>query len=320
LSCFALGLSGLAAAAAQASSAPSEVVTEPVEATATGVLLRGRLNPNGLPTTYYFAYSRPGWGECANNCTTETAVEGPLSGDTQQEVAAVEVTGLIADRRYSYVLVATNADGTTEGTLVEFTAGFSGEPPREVQTEPAEALPRGAKLKGRLDPGGLPTTYFFEYGRAGCSEGPDCVSKTTVEGPLSGDTQREVPGVEVTGLGPGHYLDWLVASNADGTAAGEAVHFTVAEPIFTPPPEGNNPLGEQGGHTSMWESSAPLVTPLTTVLPIQTTRPEASTGAQRRVRAMRACRHGSRRQRAICARQARRKHALGAESASRSKR
>ena len=48
------------------------------------------------------------------------------------------------------------------GEFVNFTAGGTGEP-SEVQTEPAEVIPGGARLKGELNPGGLATTYYFEY-------------------------------------------------------------------------------------------------------------------------------------------------------------
>jgi IPT/TIG domain len=119
-SCFVLGLSASAVASAQdyGSSSPSEVVTEPAEATATGVKLKGKLNPNGAPTTYYFAYARD---TCDEGCTpNKTTAGGPLTGDTQQEVPAVEVTGL-APGRYWYTLVASNAEGVTGGGLVQFT-------------------------------------------------------------------------------------------------------------------------------------------------------------------------------------------------------
>lgn len=74
--------------------------------------------------------------------------------------------------------------------------------PPEVQTEPAQPIPGGAKLKGNVNPGGLPTTYYFIYARDTCDEG--CTpSKTTTSGPLTGDTTQEVPAVEVTGLSGG---------------------------------------------------------------------------------------------------------------------
>ena len=104
--------------------------------------------------------------------------------------------------------------------------------PPEVQTEPAEAIPGGAKLKGKLNPGGLPTTYYFEYASYTCDEG--CTpSKTAKSGPLTGNTMQEVPAVEVTGLSGGSERYWyrLVATNADGTVGGEFVNFTPGVPL-----------------------------------------------------------------------------------------
>ena len=319
--CLALGLSGLSTAAAQASSAPSEVVTEPVETTAAGVKLRGRLNPGGLPTTYYFAYGSDLCDE-SPECVTKTAVEGPLTGDTQQEVPSVEVTGLAAGP-YWYRLVATNEKGTVargDGNFtVEASIGASSAP-SEVVTEPVETTATGVKLRGRLNPDGLATTYDFEYGSYLCDENPECVAKTAVGGPLTGDTQQEVPAVEVTGLAAGPYWYRLAGTNADGTVGGRVVNFTTEESISTLPPGGNNPLGGQGGQTFMWLPSTSPIAPTTTASPTDMPRPEASTSVRKLARALRACRRESRKRRAICARQARRKHALAAERASRSKR
>jgi len=113
-------------------------------------------------------------------------------------------------------------------------AAHAAAPPSEVVTEPAEAIPGGAKLKGELNPGGLPTTYYFMYARDTCDEG--CTpSKTAKSGPLTGDTQQEVPAVELTGLsgsgGSERYWYILVASNAEGTVYGGLVNFTPGAPL-----------------------------------------------------------------------------------------
>jgi hypothetical protein len=116
--------------------------------------------------------------------------------------------------------------------LPAFAQASSSQP--EVQTEPAQPIPGGAKLKGNVNPGGLPTTYYFIYARDTCDEG--CTpSKTTTSGPLTGDTTQEVPAVEVTGLsgsgGSERYWDILVATNADGTVYGGLVNFTPGVPL-----------------------------------------------------------------------------------------
>jgi hypothetical protein len=119
-------------------------------------------------------------------------------------------------------------------TFLVFSGSALASSPTEVQTEPAEAIPGGAKLKGQLNPSGLPTTYYFIYARDTCDEG--CTpSKTATSGPLTGDTEQEVPAVDVTGLsgsgGSERYWDILVATNADGTVYGGLVNFTPGAPL-----------------------------------------------------------------------------------------
>jgi hypothetical protein len=219
--CVALGLFGPAANAAQASSGPGEVVTEPAEATPTGVKLKGRLNPEGLQTTYEFEYSASGCDGYWNYCVERTKT-GVVSGDTQQEVPAVEVTGLVAGETYSYKLFARNTGGEQDGEWVNFTVPESGQGPwrPSALVEPAAVTVAGVQLKGKVDPGGLPTTYYFQYNSV----------KTAVSGPLTGDTMQEV-SVEVTGLAAGQYRYELIATNADGTShEGDGFEFTVGAP------------------------------------------------------------------------------------------
>ncbi len=104
-------------------------------------------------------------------------------------------------------------------------------PPSEVQTEPAEVIPGGAKLKGELNPGGLPTTYYFEYHAehaVECVEVENCWPQTAHMGPITGDSQQQVSPAEVTGLRMGEtYRYRLAASNADGTVQSKVATFTV---------------------------------------------------------------------------------------------
>lgn len=220
--CVALGLSGPAVNAAQASAGPGEVVTEPAEATATGVELKGKLNPEGLQTAYEFEYSPSGCDDYRNHCVKRTKAGVVSGGDTQQEVPAVEVTGLVAGETYSYKLFARNTEGEQDGEWVNFTVPESGQGPwrPSALVEPAAVTVAGVQLKGKVDPGGLPTTYYFQYNSV----------KTAVSGPLTGDSMKEV-SVEVTGLQPGQYRYELVATNADGTShEGDGFEFTVGRP------------------------------------------------------------------------------------------
>jgi hypothetical protein len=156
--CLALGLP----AAARASSSPPEVQTEPAEAIPGGARLKGNVNPGGLPTTYYFIYARD---TCDEGCTpSKTAKSGPLTGDTTQEVPAVEVTGLSGaggSERYWYILVATNADGTVYGGLVNFTPGAS--LPSIEGESVSHVTSTGATLEARIDPRGDQAGDYYQF-------------------------------------------------------------------------------------------------------------------------------------------------------------
>ncbi|HEY2200673.1 MAG TPA: hypothetical protein VGH56_02200, partial [Solirubrobacteraceae bacterium] len=131
------------------------------QATASGFRLRGKLNPDGTPTSYHFVYRRAGEAECEDlpGCGSSTAEGGPLTGETQQEVPAIEVTGLIPGQTYIYSLIAENEHGTGRGGEVAFTTA-----PARIITLPGPggakgfpATPRPAPTMGLGAPASAPT-------------------------------------------------------------------------------------------------------------------------------------------------------------------
>ena len=113
--CLGPGMAG-----ADVSSPPTELVTGPVEVSAKGAVLHGKLNPGGLRTTARFEYSAQTCDE-SKKCLKKKATKA-LTGSTQQEVRAVKIKGLKAGERYDVRLVAHNRDGTEEGPEIMFTA------------------------------------------------------------------------------------------------------------------------------------------------------------------------------------------------------
>jgi hypothetical protein len=231
----ALSVAILPAAALAAS--PPKVQIEPAEQTPTGFVLKATVNPEGSATSYYFIYKQAGAVECEDleGCGPETPHGGPLTGGTQQQVQA-EVTGLEPNTAYVYWLIARNANPeAVRSRELTFTTPPTRTPPSELVTGPAEATPSGYNLNGKLNPDGLPTTYYYEY--IGSNEmqclniepGLDrCWHETPHAGPITGNTQQQVPPIEVTGLTAGatyHYR--LVATNADRTVFGKEASFTV---------------------------------------------------------------------------------------------
>jgi hypothetical protein len=157
ISCLTLGLP----AAAQAStSPPSGVVTEPAEATASGFNLKGKLNPGGLPTTYYFEYARD---TCDEGCTpSKTAKGGPLTGDTQQEVRPMEVSGLSKEKAtYWFRLVASNVDGTVDGGILNFTTPA---PLPSIASESvSHVISSDAMLEAQINPQGDQAGDYYQF-------------------------------------------------------------------------------------------------------------------------------------------------------------
>lgn len=141
--------------------------------------------------------------------------------------AAQRITGLHVGSRASVLAAMTVAL-----TLLVFSgSALAASAPAEVQTEPAEVIPGGARLKGEMNPGDLPTTYYFEYlgnNEVECLDTENCWHETAHVGPITGDSQQQVPPIEVRGLRPGAtYRYRLAAGNADGTTRSAVRTFTV---------------------------------------------------------------------------------------------
>jgi hypothetical protein len=147
----ALLLAGLPATAG-AVTPPGEPKVEPVEFTSTGVKLKGALNPEGIPTHYYFIYAQPGEEECAGlpPCGSTTPREGPLTGSAQQEVSA-EVTGLRQGQTYFYWLVSENEAGKRHSSAGQFTIPAAPAPAIESESV-SQVTATGARLEAAIDP------------------------------------------------------------------------------------------------------------------------------------------------------------------------
>ncbi len=213
--------------AVKAAGPPTEVVTAAAEEiTTTGAKLTGKLNPDANATKYYFEYGESKCNTVSKTCGTKSSEGGPLSGETQQTVTPIPISGLKAGTTYHYWLVATNTAGTVPGQELEFTTPAGA--PSEVETGPAEEVQAtSAKLTGKLNPGGG-ATYYFEYGEAECNTvAGTCGTKSAEGTQLTGTTQQTVTPIVVTSLKQKttyHY--WLVAKNGAATVHGVAKEFT----------------------------------------------------------------------------------------------
>jgi hypothetical protein len=194
--------------------------TAPVAATgsATGVTvnsatLNGTVDPNGRSATAYFEYGT------STSYGSRTPAKSVGSGTTVTAVSA-SVSGLRPGRIYHFRLVARSDAGTSRGADRTFsTAG-----PPTVVTGPASSIThRSARLNGNVNPNGLATTWYFEYGRS-TRYGARTRIRSAGKGAKPVNVSVALSGLRVATTY--HYR--LVARNAVGTRRGANVTFTTA--------------------------------------------------------------------------------------------
>jgi hypothetical protein len=208
------------------SSGPSApvVTTEPANPVKdTEATLNGKVNPEGQTTKYWFE-----WGTSAPAYGNETTpVEGLTGSSTLPESAIV--SGLSAATTYHFRIVAENATGETMGLDHTFTTAG----PPTATTEPATGVGgTEATLAGVINPKGLETKYFFNYGTT-----PSYGQKTSPEESAGSGTLNVSKTKLVTGLLPNTtYHFQLVAKNSavGGEVKGIDREFTTrGKPVAT---------------------------------------------------------------------------------------
>jgi subtilisin family serine protease len=141
------------------SGAPAASTSGATEVGLTTARLNASVNPNGFATTYYFQYGTT----TAYGNAIPTPPGGGVGSGNSPVWAWNDIGGLQTGAVYHYRVVATNGFGTTYGN--DQTFATQGLPPT-VTTEPAENVTREtARLVGRVNPNGLDTNYWFEYGK-----------------------------------------------------------------------------------------------------------------------------------------------------------
>ena len=195
-------------------SAP-EAITGTVDATkSTSTQIMGNVDPGGARTTYYFEYGTSvDYGE-----TTPARSAG--AGTTAVSVS-VSLSGLLPGQAYHYRLVAKNAVGTSFGQDATFETTA---PPQAVTGSGTATTVTSETLAGDIDPGGLDTTYWFEWGPTG-SFG----RRSQVENAGAGNSQISVSDIAGRLRPETTYVFRLVARNSLGISLGTTETFQTAE-------------------------------------------------------------------------------------------
>jgi hypothetical protein len=175
-------------------------------------MLNALLDPHGLTTSVHFEYgTTPSYGL--------TTAPQNRSGNTFQAVGA-NVTGLTANTVYHFRVVASNSAATTMGSDGTFTTLAPTGPPVVITNRASNITTSSGTLNGALDPHGLTTTVFFQYGTT-TSYGSATPMQTQ-----TGNTYRNI-AANVGGLTTHTtYHFRMVATNAGGTRMGSDRTFT----------------------------------------------------------------------------------------------
>jgi hypothetical protein len=122
--------------------------------TATSATLTGTVDPNGRATTWYFQYGT------STSYGSKTPAQSAGAG-TAPVAVSVPVSGLTRGKTYHFRLVATSDAGTSRGA--DRTFSTAGAPTATTGSTTSITLTT-AKLTGKVNPNGLATTWYFEYG------------------------------------------------------------------------------------------------------------------------------------------------------------
>jgi hypothetical protein len=187
--------------------APVVATYSAVPVSKTGATLNGTVEPNESPTEYFFEY-----GPTASYGSSTSPIN--VGDGTSAVEESKAVSGLEGGQEYHFRIVASNAAGTTKGEDQTFTTL---KPPKAT-TEPATSVKSTqATLNGTVDPEGVATSYWFEYGTT-TSYGTK-IPATAIE--VGSGTSGVAVSRTPTGLTPGttyHYR--VVAESEAGTADG----------------------------------------------------------------------------------------------------
>ena len=206
------------------------VTTKPATYVASfSATLNGSVDPQGLTTTVYFQYGT------TTSYGLTTAIQS-RHGNTYQNVAA-NIRSLTANTIYHFRIVATNSAGTRYGSDKTFTT-LSPTGPPVVTTKPATFVASfSATLNGSLDPHGLTTTVYFQYGTT------TSYGLTTAPQSRTGNTYQNV-AANIRSLTPNTIYHFrIVATNSAGTRYGSDRTFTTLSatgpPVVTTKPATN---------------------------------------------------------------------------------
>ncbi|MBN1770298.1 MAG: hypothetical protein JXB32_03465 [Deltaproteobacteria bacterium] len=214
--------------------APPEVTTLAATGlSSAGATLEASVDPNASDTIGWFRYAATSPGTCNDSFGTRApAAGGTALGAGSSPVALSEpLAGLTPGTTYYFCAIASNAVGTSVGSVVSFTTPTT----PSVTTEPAtDVTSGGATLHGTANPNGSDATGWFRFAT---TDPGACDDSFGTRAPLTGGTAlgAGTATVEFTfalgALTPATtYYYCAIVSNSIGAEYGAVLSFTTTGP------------------------------------------------------------------------------------------
>ena len=204
---------------------PSVTVAAASAVGPTAFTFSGTVDPRGRVTTWQFEYGlTTSYGTLTASLSAGSGV-GPLA-------VSVAITTAQPGQLYHFRLVATSDAGTTRST--DRTVSTSS-PPSAVTGGTSSATPTGLTFAGTVNPLGLASTWWFEYGTT-AGYGSRSATHSAAVGTADAAVTAAVTGLKAGTL----YYYRLVATSSAGTTNGAGQTATTVGPpdARTGPPRG----------------------------------------------------------------------------------
>ena len=200
--------------------APVVITNNATNVASFSATLNGSVNPRESTTTVYFQYG------LTTSHGSNTAMQ-TRTGNMVQAISA-NISGLSASTTYHFRIVAHNAGGIAIGSDRTFTTLSATGPPVAITNLASYIASFLATLNGSVDPHGLTTTVYFQYGTT------TSYGLTTAIQSKTGNTYQNVSDI-IGGLTASTtYHFRIVATNGAGTRYGSDRTFTTLSPTGAP--------------------------------------------------------------------------------------
>jgi hypothetical protein len=202
---------------------PTVTTGSAINITQTSASLSATVNPNRLSTDRYYRYDTAS-GECSS-LTNSTSTVNIGSGSSDIPFNYQLIASLSANTTYYYCAVATNALGTTYGSVLSFTTLPN---PPTVTTNDATNYTgtTSATLNSTVNPNGGSTTVYYKYGTssAACSALPNWSGGLWIG---SGTSDVSPNSIIINNLASGTtYYFCAIGMSIGGTSYGNVLSFT----------------------------------------------------------------------------------------------